>query len=95
MHPQRQQHRVRRDLEVVAVEVVDHRADMAEAQIGEDEGSDELLLQLARCQEHDQVADARHGEDVQNGEAKEVNHAQHAYSQVDRMAQLGPPHAEM
>ena len=95
LHSQRQQHRVRRDLQIVAIEVIDHSADVAEAQIGEDERSDELLLRLARCKEHDQVADARHGEDVQNGETEEVNHAEHAHSQVDRVAQLGPTHAEM
>ena len=95
LQPQGQQHSVGRDLEIVAIEVVNHSTDVAEAQVGEDEGSDELLLQLARCQEHDQVADARHGEDVHNGEAKEVNHSQHAYSQVYCMAQLGAPHAEM
>ena len=64
LHPQRQQHRVSRDLQIVAIEVVYHSADVAEAQIGEDERSDELLLRLARRKEHDQVADARHGEDV-------------------------------
>ena len=61
LEPECQEHRLGRDLQIVAIEMVQDRAYMAQTQVRKDKASNVALLMVSRCQGHNDVADATHG----------------------------------
>ena len=95
LESQRQQHRVRRDDQVVTIEVIQNSVDVTHAQVNEDEGTDVFLLGIPWCECHDQVRNRCHEKHMTDFRAEEVRHAHRSNSQVDSVSQLRPVNTEV
>ena len=95
LEPERQEHRLGRDLQIVAIEMVQDCAYMAQTQVRKDKASNVALLHVSWCQGHNGVADATHGQNMADGHAEEIGHAENAYRNIDCVAELGSAHAKM
>ena len=87
---QSKQHRVGCNDQVVTIEVIQNRIDVAHAEVSEDEGTDVSLLGIPRGECHDQIRYCRHQNHVNNVGAKEIRHAEYTNCHVESVAQFCP-----
>ena len=92
---QSKQHRVGCNDQVVTIEVIQNRIDVAHAEVSEDEGADVSLLGISRGDHHDKIRDCRHQKHMTDIRAKEVSHAEHSNCCVESVAQIYPSDAKV